>query len=134
MGFAQRLKELRELHHMTQQDLSRKLKITRQAVGNYEQGTRFPQDERILCDIANLFNVSLDDLLGRAYIPGTTSSPHTALPVYFHEKSTSYHCPDKDSAISRLLLEIHDLPLDVLEKLTETIYLLKNFQHNKSKK
>ncbi len=121
MGFAKRLKELRELHHMTQQDLAKHLKITRQAIGNYEQGTRFPADEKLLCSIADLFKVSLDFLLGRVNfyeLPPGSSNP------FIKETIPSYYS-EKDKAIQNLLQEVSDFPIESLDKLIETIQFFK---------
>lgn len=57
-----RLKELRENKKLTQSQLSKILNISTSAVGMYEQGRRFP-DENILKNIAHFFNVSIDYLL-----------------------------------------------------------------------
>ncbi len=121
MGFAKRLKELRELHHMTQHDLAKHLKITRQAIGNYEQGTRFPADEKLLCSIADLFKVSLDFLLGRVNfyeLPPGSSNP------FIKETISSYYS-EQDKAIQNLLHEVSNFPIESLDKLIETIQFFK---------
>lgn len=65
--FSDRLKALREDHDLTQSELSKKLKISRTALSNYETGFREPNLE-ILISIADYFNVTLDYLLGRTNI------------------------------------------------------------------
>lgn len=62
--FNDRLKDLREDNDLTQEELSKKLNITRSALSNYEQGTREPSIN-LLIKIANYFNVTLDYLLCR---------------------------------------------------------------------
>ena len=52
-----RLKELRENKKLTQSQLSKILNISTSAVGMYEQGRRFP-DENLLKNISHFFNVS----------------------------------------------------------------------------
>jgi transcriptional regulator with XRE-family HTH domain len=59
-----RIKELRLANHMTQDELAKKLYITRSAVGMYEQGVRRPDFEHMDA-MADLFNVSLDYLMGK---------------------------------------------------------------------
>lgn len=59
-----RLKDLREDNDLTQEELSKKLNITRSALSNYEVGSREPSYD-LLIKIADYFNVSLDYLLGR---------------------------------------------------------------------
>ena len=57
------LARLRKNADMTQSELAEKLKVTRQAVSGYEVGDSFP-DISILVIIADLFGVTLDELIG----------------------------------------------------------------------
>ena len=61
---AQRLRQLRDEFHYTQQEVAIYSDITEQAYQNYERMTREPKLE-ILIRIADLYNVSLDYLVGR---------------------------------------------------------------------
>lgn len=63
-GFASRLRELRIRRGMRQQDLALALGLAQTTVANYENNLRFP-DEGVLLRIADLFDTSLDYLLGR---------------------------------------------------------------------
>lgn len=60
---ADRIKKVREQHHMTQSDFAKKLGITRAGVNAWEQGISIPST-KYLADIAKLFHVSADYLLG----------------------------------------------------------------------
>lgn len=62
--FAEILKELRMEKGMTQGDLAIALNTSKQAISNYEHGTRYPKKD-MLEAIADLFNVDLDFLTGR---------------------------------------------------------------------
>lgn len=62
--FSERLKNLRTVSHLSQEELAKRLKVTRSCIGNYEQGIREP-DREDLEKIADYFNVDLDYLLGR---------------------------------------------------------------------
>ncbi|MBO0530365.1 MULTISPECIES: helix-turn-helix domain-containing protein [Clostridium] len=62
--FGDRLKELREEKGMTQEQLGKLLNITKQAVYSYEKGDNEPTIDALV-KIADIFNVSLDYLLGR---------------------------------------------------------------------
>ncbi len=64
MSFGSRLRQLRLENNMTQEDLSKKLNVSRATVGRYETDERFP-DKDILKNIADIFNVSIDYLLER---------------------------------------------------------------------
>lgn len=60
---AERIKSLREQNGMTQAALARKLNVTRSSVNAWEMGTSVPSTA-ILIEIAQLFHVSTDFLLG----------------------------------------------------------------------
>ena len=62
-----RLKELRKENGYTQEDIAKKLGLTKSAYGYYEQGKTVP-DAHTLSKLANIFNVSVDYLLGRTDI------------------------------------------------------------------
>ncbi len=64
MPFGTRLRELREDHDMTQKTLAGILNISPRMVSFYESGEHFPRDEQILFQLADLFQVSTDYLLG----------------------------------------------------------------------
>ena len=66
-NFSERLKELRMEMSWSQDTLADKLGVTRSTIGNYEQGIRQPGFEAQE-DIADLFNVDLDFLMGRSDI------------------------------------------------------------------
>jgi len=65
--FSTRLRELRGNHGLRQKDLADKLGLAQTTIANYEQSSRFP-DEQTLYRIADLFGVSLDYLMGRSEI------------------------------------------------------------------
>ena len=60
------LKNLRTSNSLTQDELSKSLKISRSTIGMYEKGAREP-DFETLESIADFFNVDIDYLLGRIY-------------------------------------------------------------------
>lgn len=62
--FSNRLKTLRKLKGYTQKDFSDIIGVKQTTVSNYEKGLRFPDVDR-LNQIANIFNVSVDYLIGR---------------------------------------------------------------------
>lgn len=69
----QRIKELRLAHNMTGYELGLKLNITRNAVSQWETNKRVPTST-MLTQIAKLFNVTTDYLLGRDPIPNDLKS------------------------------------------------------------
>lgn len=60
---ANRIKILREQSKFTQADLAKKLGITRSSVNAWEMGVSVPSTQ-YLVEIAKIFNVSTDYLLG----------------------------------------------------------------------
>lgn len=66
-NFSERLKALRTAAHLSQEELSVKLKVSRSCIGNYEQGKRLPDIED-LEQIADFFNVDMDYLVGKTNI------------------------------------------------------------------
>lgn len=60
---AERIKSLREQNGITQAALARKLNVTRSSVNAWEMGIAVPSTA-ILIEIAQLFHVSTDFLLG----------------------------------------------------------------------
>ncbi len=61
--FCENLSRLRRSADMTQSELADLLNLTRQAVSRYEKGDSFP-DISILVKIAEIFRVSIDELIG----------------------------------------------------------------------
>ena len=60
---ADRIKTLREQKGFTQAELSRQLGITRSSVNAWEMGISVPSTQYVV-ELANIFNVSTDYLLG----------------------------------------------------------------------
>ncbi|HCQ5581869.1 MULTISPECIES: helix-turn-helix domain-containing protein [unclassified Clostridioides] len=71
--FGKRLKLLRKELNFTQKELGEKLNISGRIIGYYESEERFP-DKEILSKLADVFNVSVDYLLGRTNIRNTEHS------------------------------------------------------------
>lgn len=63
MSISKRLRKLRKENNMTQEDVAKKLGITRAAVGLYEQGKRNVDNETLM-KLSDIFGVSVDYLLG----------------------------------------------------------------------
>ena len=58
------IKELRRNKHITQKDLAKLMNVSQQTVGAWETGRAIPGSDT-LGELADLFNVSTDYLLGR---------------------------------------------------------------------
>ncbi|MEM1804555.1 MAG: helix-turn-helix transcriptional regulator [Nanopusillaceae archaeon] len=58
------LKKYRVLNDFTQKEIADKLKIQQPTYSNYENGRREP-DIKTLIEIANIYNINLDELVNR---------------------------------------------------------------------
>lgn len=61
--FGQRLRDLRELHNLSQEEMGRRVGRSKPVISNYENNLKKPSLD-VLMDIAALYNVSLDYLVG----------------------------------------------------------------------
>lgn len=68
MDFSSRLKELRTSKGLTQKEAAKLFNITERAYQNYELGRSTPQFS-LLIEIADYFQVTLDYLTGRDFVP-----------------------------------------------------------------
>lgn len=58
------LKAYRRLNNLSQEELGRIINKERQTISTYEIGLRIP-NIYTLCDLADLYGISLDELIGR---------------------------------------------------------------------
>lgn len=61
-----RIKALRKEKKLTQEDIAKKLNISVAALSRYETGAFEPKSLALILDLANLYNVSTDYLLGKS--------------------------------------------------------------------
>lgn len=69
-----RIKKLRLAHGMKQSDLAARLRVSANAVSNYEVGIR-DIDSAMICALCDIFECSADYLLGRAALPSSNLTP-----------------------------------------------------------
>src|SRR5665647_3799069 len=62
MGFAENLKTIRQERHISQEELAEIIGVSRQAVSKWEQGSGYPEMEKLLV-LSKEINVSLDYLM-----------------------------------------------------------------------
>lgn len=63
-----RIKELRKINKMTQEDLAQKLNVKRSAISKYENNT-VPLTDTLIINLTDIFKVSSDYLLGITEFP-----------------------------------------------------------------
>jgi len=66
--FSERLKRTRKANNLKQKDVAQSLSLDRSTYAGYETGKNKPSFEKLM-ELANLFNVSIDYLLGRTDNP-----------------------------------------------------------------
>lgn len=92
-NFRDRMKQLRKERGLSQEELAKRLKVSRSCVGNYEQGTREPSYKDLM-DMCTIFNVDIDYMLGNTDIPrgaiAQSLSPveEVLIDVYRKDKAT----------------------------------------------
>ena len=74
MAFGERLQEVRRRAGLTQEQFAAELKVSRQAVSKWENDLSCP-DIALLPQLARLFDVTTDELLGNTGHPETTLQP-----------------------------------------------------------
>ena len=112
MNFGQRLKNLRLQHNMTQLQLSENLKTSKSNISKYESNTLEP-NIRILEELASLFNVSVDYLLGMTDSPNNTSSQNDISNNIFPERLKYLLSEDLDITFYSNVAKI---PVEMFEK------------------
>lgn len=63
MGFAERLRDMRKLKGLSQNYLATYMNVSQVTISNWERGTKEPSFTALI-DLANLFGVTCDYLLG----------------------------------------------------------------------
>lgn len=87
MCLSRRLKTLREEYEYTQKDICSKLSISTATLSQYENGVRQPSYD-VLKNLADIYNVSTDYLLGRTDIRN------------FEENTIAAHTDDRTQQLS----------------------------------
>ena len=64
MDFNEQIKRLRKENNLTQEEMAKKLNVTRQAISNWENNRNLPDFEMIIL-IAETSGVPLDEILFR---------------------------------------------------------------------
>ncbi|QGG47206.1 helix-turn-helix domain-containing protein [Heliorestis convoluta] len=102
----QRIKELRSSHGLTQQELGRKLSLSKQTISGYEKGARHPSPE-ILQKLADVFSTSTDYLLGRT----EDSSVKKPLAERIADSAYKPESIDLEELLERSMIRFHGEPL-----------------------
>lgn len=102
-----RLKKLRKENGCTQEDVAKNLGLTKSAYGYYEQGKTVP-DAHTLSKLANIFDVSVDYLLGR-----------------IDEKNPKKEIKNATTIAAHRLGDVEQLPDDAIDEINNYIDLMR---------
>ena len=105
MNFGEYFRKLRTEHHMTQRDIASRLGVTRQAISHWENNKNLP-DLEMLVQIADTFNLSLDQLLANGNVTNesiTEQNPLSSAPL---THSLHHHRHYTHKEIRRLKLNL----------------------------
>ncbi len=120
-----RLQAFRKKLNLTQEDVANKLNITPQAVSKWENDISAP-DISLLSDIADIFSISVDELLGKA--PKTIVLPK-------EERKPTYSLMLKIKILSADGDKVHiNLPLALVKIFTQSGMDMPQINGNKALK
>lgn len=120
--FADRLKALRNMHHLTQDELSKITGVSRSAIGMYESGKRKPDYNQVEV-FADFFNVDFNYILGQSdkttvILPSTERFKGNPTPNPNVLKSSADIPVYKIPVLGKVVAGI---PLDAIENITDYI-------------
>jgi transcriptional regulator with XRE-family HTH domain len=113
-----RLKWLRKERNWTQEQLAQKLNVSRSQISKWENGDQLP-DIKSIEEISNLFNVSIDFLLGRNHVTKEI----------LHEIQRTYGTDDIDEELLEVIRYLKQNP-----KLARSLYVLQSLPTKKRKR
>lgn len=117
------IKTFREKHHLSQQDLAKRLGVSQRNVSYYESGERIPPAD-VLKKIAVLFKVSADDLLGIPDLSISNSDLEWRYPPVKNRLGvllTKYI--DQQKLTRKQFAEILNISLELLDNILLGIYV-----------
>ncbi len=112
MDFGKRLKEARQGRNLKQSELGEIVGLSEKAISTYEKGTREPKLS-VLIQIADIFDMPLDELVGRERLEGN-SQPAMDIHDYEEEellkeyRQLSADDKEKIKAIIKTLVDLSD--------------------------
>ena len=113
----QRLKELRLALSLSQEELGKRIGITRAAISNLEKGTR-NMSEQTIKSICREFNVSI------AWLKEGKGDMFTDLPeTILDQLVEEYHLDDFDKELIKKYLDLTDSEREVIKKYIKSLSL-----------
>jgi transcriptional regulator with XRE-family HTH domain len=128
MEFHQRLIQLRKEKNIDRKQLAKLLNVSYATISKYETGVRMP-DSDSMKKIADLFNVSIDYLLGKSDIP-TSAESVIATTLENSKLAVMWFNVSKRPELQQLLAEVEDMPKEKIEQMILVIKALKKSPGN----
>ncbi len=117
--FGQRLKKLRLEHGWTQEALAKQLGFVKSTVSQWESGDRIPSED-ILRQLADVFGVSVDYLIGYSDIPDPAERISEAI-ADDPELARFWMQTRERPALKILLKQVKDLDDESIKKIVRVI-------------
>ena len=124
INIGENIKNLRKRKEITQEELAEYLGISFQSISKWERGDGFP-DITMLPDIADFFNISIDDLIGAERMPN--GGYFSDIYIKAHELEINGDC---NNAIELLKETLKKYPnnFDLASKLSSILLLDNNLE------
>lgn len=100
LSLSENISKLRREHAMTQEQLAEVLGVTFAAVSKWERGVATPE-LNLIAEMADLFEVSLDALIGYQFRNHDRQTVIAALKQYCHERGDEDRCAEAEQALKR---------------------------------
>lgn len=113
-AFAQRLRFLRKKHRLTQKQLGEKIGVSGPTVTRWEQG-KFEPDTEKLKELANLFDVSMDYLLGHDEKDNANDKDNNIIDILEEIKKRPYVIDPKTGRIRQIPERKARIIADIIE-------------------
>ena len=105
LSLSANISKLRKEHAMTQEQLAEALGVTFASVSKWERGVATPE-LNLIAEMADLFEVSIDALIGYQFRNNNRETVITRLKQYSHDRDTE----DVFSDVEKALLQCQNLP------------------------
>lgn len=100
LSLSTNISKLRKEHAMTQEQLAQALGVTFASVSKWERGIATPE-LHLIAQLADLFEVSIDALIGYQFRNNDRQAVIARLKQYFHDRDNDDVYPDIENALKR---------------------------------
>ena len=105
LSLSANISKLRKEHAMTQEQLAEALGVTFASVSKWERGVATPE-LNLIAEMADLFEVSIDALIGYQFRNNNRETVITRLKQYSHDRDTEDVFSDVEKALQLSLIHI----------------------------